>query len=47
MRARAIFRIYVKQNVLDNSYTIILWCIDSLLGKNLETDDETAAVAMQ
>jgi hypothetical protein len=25
----------------------LLWCIDPLLGKNLETNNETTAVAMQ
>jgi hypothetical protein len=29
------------------SYYIILWCTDPLLGKNLETDNETTVVAMQ
>jgi hypothetical protein len=26
---------------------IVLWCIDSLLGKDLETNNETTAVAIQ
>jgi hypothetical protein len=36
----------VKYNVPDNNCTIILWLIDSLLGKDLETN-KTTAVAMQ